>query len=187
MNVSKTLNIWHKPYESKISITHLNFCVVIWFLSINLKWHHFQDRASGSSIEALANKKRAVKLISIVIGSFAGAWLPLQANLYFCLGGQILNNFFPRSFCYARLWDFTPFLLSTFPSRYKEIFSSKAYWCYFSLQIWTEQIAHLSSCLLFRTLHGQLPIAYDREHQPHSCVVSRPWWPPPIGGYWTEK
>ena len=78
-------------------------------------------------MEALANKKRAVKLISIVIGSFAGAWLPLQANLYCCFVVEKFKDFISRSLCLVRPWDFIPFLLSTFPSRYEEKVSSKAY------------------------------------------------------------
>merc|ERR550532_3368534 len=40
-----------------------------------------QDLASESSLESQRNRKRAVKLISIVISTFAGSWLPIQVIL----------------------------------------------------------------------------------------------------------
>ena len=56
----------------------LPLLLIIGLYSVMIRRLLSQTGACRSSSEAMRSKKRVVKLITIVITTFAGSWLPLQ-------------------------------------------------------------------------------------------------------------
>ena len=65
------------------------------------KPNHPQTGGAGVSKDALRNKRRVVKLVTIVTVMFALSWLPIQVLMLICCVGPYLRSvtFYTYTFC----------------------------------------------------------------------------------------
>ena len=92
----------------------------------------------------MANKKRVVKLITIVISIFAICWLPLQVRqiIHFL----IICNVLFRLFCFARLWALILSQYGTYQYRLASSDSVRTFSVIFP-QIGSHVLAYSNSCI----------------------------------------